>query len=33
MPYIWPGFGQMWEFTDAGAKVPDALANVRFESN
>jgi hypothetical protein len=33
VPHIWPGFGQMWELADAGARVPVAPEKFPFESS
>jgi hypothetical protein len=33
VPHIWPGFGQMWELTGAGAIVPVAPENFSPESS
>ncbi len=31
MPHIWPGFGQMWESTNAGARGPVAPEDFQGE--
>jgi hypothetical protein len=31
VPHIWPSLGQMWELTDAGARVPVASENFRYD--
>jgi hypothetical protein len=31
VPHIWPGFGQMWESTNARATVPVTHENFRFK--
>src|ERR1700678_2171605 len=33
VPHISPGFGEMWEITDAGARVPVLPENFRSESS
>jgi hypothetical protein len=33
VPHISPGFGEMWELTDASAIVPVVLENLRFENS
>jgi hypothetical protein len=33
VPHISPGFGEMWELTDAGTRVPIAPENFRFQSS
>jgi hypothetical protein len=33
VPHIWPGFGQMWELTNAGALMPVVSESFRSESS